>query len=146
MKIEIRKMHPSQHTYTLTRADGTKETIALDTKTYLLHDICHFVVEKQLQYPKGFWGMLARGHTFNALFGKDNPMTTELRFIEQIVGPVQSVHSGHMVKKDLGPYLKHLDFTLAEHFLDTLLAEIGNIMAQWKKLEMGQQLTLEWTI
>ena len=146
MQIEIRKKHSNQHAYTLTRHNGTKETIVLDTKTYLLHDICHFVVEKQLQYPKGFWGMLAQGHTFHALFGKDNPQTTELRFIEQIVGPVQSVHSGHIPKQDLGLYLNHLDFTLPGPILDSILTEVKTIMAHWKNLDTGQQLTLEWTI
>ncbi|WP_268224357.1 hypothetical protein [Sinomicrobium oceani] len=145
MKIEIKKQN-HQCEYTLTRANGSMESITLDTKTYLLHDICHFAVEKHLKYPKGFWGMLAQGHAFLDLFGKDNPQTTELRFIEQMVGPVQSVHSGHIPKQDLGLYIEHLDSTIEENVLDAMLAEIGTTMAHWEKLEVGQQLTLEWNL
>lgn len=146
MQIKVRKKHPNQHEYTLTRANGSKETTTLDTKTYLFHDICHFVVEQHLEYSNGFWGMLAQGHTFNDLFGKDNPQTTELRYIEQIVGPIQSVHSAHVPKQDLDLYLKHLDFTIPELVLDSILTEIGTIIAHWKKLDAGHQLTLEWTV
>lgn len=146
MKIDITKKNTHQCEYGLTRTNGSKETITLDSRTYLLHDVCHFVVEQHLGYPNGFWGMLALGHTFKDLFGKDNPQTTELRFIEQIIGPIQSIHSGHIPKQDLGLYLEHLDFTIPEPVLDGILTEIGAIIAQWYKLEVGQRFTLEWTI
>lgn len=91
MKIEIKKNIQFQCEYTITRKDKSIDLTILETKTYFLHDICHFVVEKNLQYSKGFWGMLSQGHSFKEQIGKDNPQTNELRFIEQIVGPVQSV-------------------------------------------------------
>ncbi|MCE7053882.1 hypothetical protein LZF95_04265 [Algoriphagus sp. AGSA1] len=82
MKIEIRKKTNHQCAYLITRNDHSTEQITVETKTYLLHDICHFAVEKKLKYEKGFWGMQAQGYRFNRLFGKDNPQSNELRFIE----------------------------------------------------------------
>jgi hypothetical protein len=92
MKINIKKKTQYQYEDKITRKDKSIEIISLESKTHLLHDICHYVVERNLKYTKGFWGMLSLGHSFKELFGKDNPQTTELRFIAQIVGPIQSIY------------------------------------------------------
>lgn len=146
MQIEIKKKTPHQCEYTIKRNDRSSELIALETKTYFLHDVCHFVVERNLKYSKGFWGMLSLGYSFNELLGKDNPQTTELRFIEQIVGPVQSVYWGHIPKQNFEEYVKHLDFTMPEDVLNTCLTDINAIIEKWQQLPVGQQLTLQWNL
>ena len=146
MKIEIKKATNHRCEYTITRDDKSVERITLDTKTYLVHDICHYAVEKNLKYSKGFWGMLSDGYSFSELFGKKNPNTTELRFIEQIVGPVQSVFLGNIPKQDFDLFVKHLDLTLTEDILHACLTEIETILKQWEQLSIGQRLTLEWRL
>lgn len=146
MKIEIKKKTQYQCEYTLSRADKSVEQISLETKTYFVHDMCHYVVEKNLEYSKGFWGMLEQGFSFNELFGKENPQTTELRFIEQIVGPVQSVHWGHIPRQNFNQSISHLDFTMTDDVLSSCLTEINIIIENWEKLPLGQNLTLEWKL
>ncbi len=90
--------------------------------------------------------MLAEGHSFNELFGKDNPQTMELRFIEQIVGPVQSVYWGHIPKQDFNQYIAHLDFIITEDVLNFCLAEITTIVEAWELLPVGNQLMLDWKL
>lgn len=144
MKIEIIKKSRYQCEYTISRNDGSVEVITLDTKTYLLHDISHFVVEKTLGFKSGFWGMLSQGHSFKELFVKDNPETGELRFVEQVVGPVQSVVSGHIPLCDFGKSIEHLDFKIPENNLGHILNEIRGIMDDWKRVEVGERFTLKW--
>lgn len=144
MRIEIKKKTDHQCEYTITRENKSIEVIALGTKIYLLHDICHFAVEKHLKYNHGFWGMLSKGHTFDKLFGKDNPQTVELRFIEQIVGPIQSLYSGHIAKQLFARNIEHLNVEVSENVLNRCLFEIETIMDNWKNLSVGQELILEW--
>ncbi len=144
MKIEILKKTSHLCQYTITRSNASVEHISLDTKTYFLHDICHFVVEKNLHYTKGFWGMLAAGYSFEALFGKDNPQTVELRFIEQIVGPVQSVYWGHITLSSFNDFIQHLDFSMEASTLNKCLDEIGAIVKKWEHLPTGQTMVLQW--
>lgn len=143
MKIRIRKVTGYKCEYTITRDDGSEELIALETKTFLVHDVCHYVVEKHLEYPNGFWGMLAQGYSFKALFGKDNPQTEDLRFIEKIVGPVQSVYQGFIQREDLPGFIAHIDFAVPETILSSCIAEIEEIMRRWEQLPVGGQLQLE---
>lgn len=144
MKIAITKTNLHQCEYTITRDDQSVELINLDVKTFLLHDLTHFVVEQELGYTKGFWGMLAIGHSFTELFGKDNKLTAELRFIEKIVGPVQSVYAGNIPSKDFHMYIEHLFYNVNEHFLSNCLSVLNRITVQWKELAVGQSLNLEW--
>lgn len=146
MNIEIRKKTPYTCEYCITRKDSSQELFVLDTKTYFLHDICHYVVEKQLQYPKGFWGMLSLGYSLQELFGKENQLTPELRFIEQIVGPIQSVYAEHIPKQQFSEFIAHLNFSISDNVLDDCLEEITAIQNQWKNLETGKSITLKWTL
>jgi hypothetical protein len=86
MKIDFKKVNVSNHEMEIVRSDYSSEKTILDTKTYLLHDICHFFVEKELNTLDGFWGMLSRGYQLGQLFGKTNHLTEKLRIIESIVG------------------------------------------------------------
>lgn len=144
MKIVVKKISHKECVYTIARADGTEEVIELDSKTYLLHDMCHFAVEKELAYRNGFWGMLAQGYAFHELFGKENMLTTELRFIEKVVGPVQSAYLGQVPRGRFPSLLSYLDYEFGMERLDNCLNEIGRIMDEWGGLSFGQYLTLEW--
>jgi hypothetical protein len=144
MNIQVKKLTAYQCEYMITRENNSVERITLETKTYLLHDICHYVVEKNLGYSKGFWGMLSQGYSFGELLGKNNPLTTELRFIEQVVGPVQATFMGHIPQQDFNLFVKHIDVTLTESILTTCLTEIKNILNTWEQLLVGQYITLEW--
>lgn len=144
MKIEIYKRTPNVSEYIITRNDRSIEQTTFDTKTYFVHDICHYVVEKNLNLSKGFWGMLSSGHHFNELVGKTNPLTPELRFIEQIVGPIQSIYLGYFPKEDFNQNINHLEFRLSEDVLSHCLNEIETTVKHWEQLSLNQNLTLEW--
>lgn len=146
MKIELKKITNYQFEYTITRNDQSREQITLETKTYLIHDICHFTIEKNLGYINGFWGMLSQGYSFNELYGKENPLTEELRFIEKIVGPIQSVFLGYIPEQEFGQYIMHLNFEITDDILKYCLTELKVITTKWEQLKVGEQLTLEFNL
>lgn len=143
MKIELKKVNVSNHELKIMRSDKTSEEAVLDTKTYLLHDICHFYVEKELQTVDGFWGMLSQGYQMEQLFGKTNQLTEKLRIIECIVGGAQSVYSNHMDESGFWTYIELVDFDLSDDkFLEKVIPRITDFMNQWKFLSIGTALTL----
>jgi hypothetical protein len=70
MLIEICKKTQYACEYSITRDDTTQEHFTLETKTYFLHDICHYVVEKQLQFNKGFGECFQSGIRFKSFSEK----------------------------------------------------------------------------
>ena len=145
MKIELKKIDFSNHEVIIIRSDNTTEKTILDTKTYLLHDICHFYVEQELKTSDGFWGMLAQGYRLEQLFGKTNQLTEKLRIIESIVGGTQSVFSNHMNETDFWNYLKSTEFSKTDSgFLVKVIPRITEFMDEWKYLPIGKTIILNF--
>jgi len=145
MKIELKKLNASNHELKIIRGDKTSESTILDTKTYLLHDICHYYVEKELNTFDGFWGMLSQGYQKEQLYGKTNQLTEKLRIIECIVGGTQSVYSNHMDKTRFWYYIQTVNYELTnEDFLEIVVPKITEFMNQWKYLTIGQTTTLHF--
>ena len=146
MKVTFSKISKFKSEYKLVRKDKSEAKIFLDAKTFVVHDICHFIVEKNLGYQNGFWGMLAQGYNFEELFGKENVLTEELRFIEKIVGPIQSIYLGHFKKEDFRMLTGHLNFDVNDALIEKCLSEIDTLNADWRNLQIGQSITLDFII
>lgn len=145
MKIELKKINVSNHELKIIRSDETSEGAVLDTKTYLLHDICHFYVEKELMTGDGFWGMLSQGYQIEQLFGKTNQLTEKLRIIECIVGGAQSVYSNHTDESGFWNYIEAVGFNIGDKkFLEKVIPQISEFMNKWKFLSIGNSLTLNF--
>lgn len=144
MKISFTRLNSHSHELRVHRADGSSETATLETSVFFLHDLAHFVVEKMLDYRGGFWGMLAVGHALSELNGKTNPLTEKLRFIEKIVGPVQSAYMGHFPAAFVATATSHLSFPLPDGFAEAAIMRIGSLEHDWKALPFGGILELDW--
>lgn len=145
MLISFKKINTSNHKLEITRSDKSIETVILDTKTYMLHDVCHFFVEKELNTYKGFWGMLSRGYKTEDLIGKTNPLTKNLRKIECIVGATQSVYSKKMTPQDFKNYIQTVDEIFLEaSFLEKVIPKIDDFMLNWKYLKVTESCHLEF--
>ena len=129
------------------RPDHTSDHAVLNTETYLLHDICHFFVELQLELKNGFWGMLEQGYRIEQLSGKTNELTAELRRIECIVGGAQSVYANHMSPEQYWNYLEHSGISIADKsFIQEVIPEIRSFMERWKYLPVGESIELDFTV
>ncbi|MFD0750265.1 hypothetical protein ACFQZS_08945 [Mucilaginibacter calamicampi] len=146
MKIYIKKVSHHRCEYKLKGEHQDAVISGLDVKTYLIHDITHFVVEQNLEYTDGFWGMLAQGYSFTQLAGKQNELTPGLRAIEKIVGPVQSVYMGFITIDQFDTYTSHLDVHTDIHWLKNCIESVENIYAEWEKLKPGEEFFLVWPL
>lgn len=143
MKIELKKINAANHELKIIRTDKTTKSTILNTKTFLLHDICHYYVEKELNTLDGFWGMLSKGFQMEQLFGKTNKLTEKLRIIECIVGGTQSVYSNHMDETRFWNYIQTVDYDLSDaKFLKKVVPRINEFMNHWKYLPIGETTTL----
>lgn len=147
MKIFLKKKNPSDYEMTITRSDDTTEIITLNTNTFFLHDVCHYVVESELKLKDGFWGMLAQGYKPEELKGKTNSLTEKLRLIECIVGGVQSVFSKHKTEEAFWNYIKSVDIEIDnKNFLDDVIPKVEEIINRWKYLPAGSSIELAFFI
>ena len=89
MRIRLTKISDAQHGLAFARDDGTREAIALPSRSFLWHDLLHYAVETNAGLHQSFWGLLASGQTLaelhDAIRGGDGAGTTSAQPTEAVV-------------------------------------------------------------
>jgi hypothetical protein len=96
--IVLKKVSPTHHAFTMVFEGGGKETVELETKTYLYHDLLHFAVESEAGLSDSFYGRLLKGYRYDELSLPEMPTLAsggdhEGLMTERIVG-LMTVYCG----------------------------------------------------
>jgi hypothetical protein len=98
MRIRFTKITDERHVLEVLRDDGSGESVACETRSYLLHDLLHYAVESEAEIAHGFWGLLAGGKTLTQMNDRTGKaMAAEapgLLAIEQVVGALTDLTKG----------------------------------------------------
>ena len=87
MKIVFTKLSDQRHAVRVERSDGKSESIELDSRSFLRHDLAHFAVELELGLSEGVWGSVARCGSLSGR-GLDGD---DMALAETISGPMQTL-------------------------------------------------------
>ncbi|MEQ8953582.1 MAG: hypothetical protein RL120_05565, partial [Gammaproteobacteria bacterium] len=128
------------HRLQVVRADGSTDEAALNSRSFLRHDLAHLAVEMEVPLKGGFWGSIAAGNKLDGSeFGRD------IGVAEKLAGPVQT-----LMRKEAGAdsYLQVLRHVLPER-ADIELAQriherIRQIRGHWRATPFGGTMELTW--
>lgn len=147
--LRFTRINPTQHRFEALRADGTRESRELETRSFLTHDFVHFALETEAKLAGGFYGALASG----APYGYDNA-GDEARAIESVVGPLQSALKGEI---DADAFVAHFRAmhasagSAAPDWLDAgLIARVAarfrQLQGQWRATPFGEAMELSFDV
>lgn len=134
MLIQITGLNPSRHLFRIVRDDATSESVELETRSMLVHDLTHYAVERALGLTRAFYGSLASGTSLAQLSDRTKPWPagTELAYAESIVGPMQSHLTGKKVALPDWP------------FVDAVEREYRAAWGRWRSTRLGECCVFEW--
>lgn len=141
MRIAFVKFSDERHAVKITRADGTAESIELESRGYLRHDLAHFAIELELPIPRGFWGCVASGASLTG----DGVAGSEALLAESLAGPIQT-----LIRVDAGPdaYIELLRKSLPTRATGDLAKRVHERVRQlrghWKATPYGGEMELIW--
>lgn len=157
MEILLHKRTDTQHTLEIRRPRGATETIACDTRSFLLHDLLHYAVETEAGLEGGFWGLLASGKTLADMADRSGAALAEahpgLMEIERVVGWLTGVAKG--VPADaLLAQLAHNDgvpgFSLPAWvdapYITAVQARMRALLGQWRATPFGGTMRLSYPV
>ncbi len=141
MRIAFTKISDERHAVTITRADGTAESVEVETRGFLRHDLAHFAIESELPIRKGYWGCVASGASLAGVGvrGRDAVLA------ESLAGPIQT-----LFRLDAGPdaYAELLAGVSRAGGSQDLAARVHERVRQlrghWKATPYGGQMELVW--
>jgi hypothetical protein len=148
MRVLLTRLTERTHRFEAIRADGSRESAELETRSVLLHDLVHYAVEAEAGISDGFFGRLAAGTTLAQL--KQAPYSGDeadagLGRAESLVGPMQSLHQGRGTREQVleRGRARHPEVVTAE-FVDGVLERLRRLVGHWRATPFGASMELRW--
>jgi hypothetical protein len=141
MRIAFTKISDQRHAVKITRTDGSAESIELESRSFLRHDLAHFAIETELPIRKGYWGCVAAG----ASLAGAGVTGEESQLAESLAGPIQT-----LFRTEAGPdAYRELIRKFAPTGTDPTLAArvhecIRQLRGHWRATPYGGEMKLEW--
>jgi hypothetical protein len=141
VRIAFSKISDERHAVTITRADGTSESVEVETREFLRHDLAHFAIESELPIRKGYWGCVASGASLSG----EGVGGGDAQLAESLAGPIQT-----LFRTEAGPeaYTELLGrFSRAGGSQDLAARvheRVRQLRGHWKATPYGSQMELVW--
>lgn len=129
MECAFTRIDPRTHRFTVERPPHAQVAVVLETRSLLLHDLCHYAVESAMGTEGGFYGRLAEGWSLDAL--RDGRLAgadlDAMMGIERRVAMLQSAFRKGREGHDPEAWRR-----------------LRAVWGAWRKVRQGEQLVLVW--
>lgn len=158
LRLSLTRNSPTHHKLQFVRPDGTGETLELETKTFLFHDLLHFAIETEAKLQNSFYGMLARGELYATLKKENDPMNTpqtgEIGVTERIVGGLTGYLKKGPDDDEFMDMMENLCNATGEHvpeyftkqFLKQIKERMRKLQGEWSSTKFGEIMELTFQI
>lgn len=145
MRILFRKLTDERHTLAVVHADGRREEVECESRSYLEHDLLHYAAEAEAGYARGFWGQLAAGRALAELNDRTRPPDAELMQIEPLVGALYPLTLGRSPEA-LAELLARnpVDPILTPAFIAGVAERFRQLLGQWRATRRNAVMELPW--
>jgi len=149
------------------RADGSKVSTTFPHKGPVPHDVTHYIVERELGFAHGFWGLVASGRHPEEIAGLAKaaghasakraatpepgiiPVLQAERAVECFEADLWSGATGdhEMLRGMLAAGCEQSlvpAFPVTDEAIGRIRSALGDFRDRWAGMEPGETITLEW--
>ena len=152
--LRLTRISPTHHRFAYERVDGTGETLELETRTFLVHDLLHFAVESEAGLRGSFYGLLDRIGGYAELSLDNGAVGGEAQITEMIVGPMGAAASSDIKAADLVERVSGflLDSQLmvprwfTPVFVEVVRERMWRLEGEWKATPFGATMELRFDV
>jgi hypothetical protein len=155
MEILLTRLTDDRHRMEIARADGSREAVTLETRSYLLHDLLHLAIEAEARLTTGFWGCLAAGKTLADMNDRTGAAmkehAAEIATVEQVVGALTGAAKGAPAGAVLAGLQRWVEaqgrpapLWLDEPFIVRVQERMRRLLGQWRATRHGETMSLRW--
>ena len=141
--IAFKKLSEQEHAVRIRRVDGTQESVILNSRSFLRHDLAHLAVETQMSLTRGYWGSVASGAALN---GSDI-RGPDILLAEKLAGPVQTLMR---IEASDTQFFSVLTNILPDSITSELASRIREhgrrLEGHWRGTPFGEEMQVEWTV
>lgn len=133
MLILFTRLTDERHRFAVEREGLPIESVELETRSFLVHDLVHFAVERTLGRQNSFYGLLARGTPLVSLNDRTRPWPegSELADTEGLVARLQGPLMG---RGPLPPW----------PFVPDVVRSWRSVHGRWRATRFGATCSFRW--
>lgn len=141
MKVTFVKLSDQRHVVRVQRDDGTTDSVELDSRSFLRHDLAHLAVEEELKLSEGVWGSVAAGGSLSGS-GLDG---ADMALAERLSGPMQTMMRTRADAEGIQAVLARVAPEVASSDLAVRLhARLRSLAGLWESTPYRGEMALEW--
>jgi hypothetical protein len=152
--VRLTRVSPTEHTFAYQRPNGTGETLTLNTRSFLFHDLLHFAVETEAHLQHSFYGNLAASGGYETLSGMNDAAGGEIGITERVVGGLTGALKGDvdpatflsLLENAFNASDEHLPDWLTTDFVDRIKERMRRLQGEWNGTPFGQSMELRFPL
>lgn len=152
LTVKLTRISPTHHTFAYTRQDGTGETLELETKSFLFHDLLHFAVESEARLQHSFYGNLAKSSSYATLAELNGEAEGEIGMTERVVGGLTGYFKSQMDAQAFLELMRNMVQATGEDlppwltgdFLANIKEQMRRLQGEWNALPFGKTMELQF--
>ncbi|MEL6676504.1 MAG: hypothetical protein AAFR61_30120 [Bacteroidota bacterium] len=154
MEITFQKELNRAHVFRIRRQDGS-ETWQRHTDFFVLHDLLHYVVEKNLRYKEAFYGLVEQGKNIEDFDNLSREASRSLPWESIVTEHLVNLFASELTSEQ--PWQDFLDQVetvcrqaglevpqIADSQLRAIREQFKGLHQQWQSLKDSERLTLHW--
>lgn len=154
--LRFTPVSPASHRFDYLRPDGTGETIEMDTRSLLFHDLLHFAVESEAGLRGSFYGLLAKVGGYEELrVAGGMALGGEIAITERVVGALTGALSGEYLDAEafvervtefLDVYEERAPRWFTPAFVLAVKERMRRLDGEWKATPFGRTMELQFPL
>ena len=155
LTIRLTKLSDQEHRFAYTTADGVSEDLTLVTRSFLIHDLLHFAVEREAGLSDSFYGRLARSGDYSAALAEASVEDPgEVGLTEMVVGAFTAHAKGQATPEGalraVSAWMRAQDRDpppwLTAAFAHAVAERYRRLMGEWKATPFGATMELRFPL
>jgi hypothetical protein len=154
LTLHFTRLSDDQHRFDYVRADGTGESVELESRSFAIHDLLHFAVEREAGLRGSFYGLLDRIGGYAELSLGAGALGGEMQLTQTIVGSLSGSLSDEVTAEALAEQVRgrfaDMDMRaprwLTAAFVEAVRERMGRLTAEWYATPPGGTMTLTFDV
>ena len=156
LALSFRRVSPNRHRFAFRRPDGTGESVEMETRSLLFHDLLHFAVETEAGLRGSFYGVLAKVGGYEELqVAGGTALGGEIAITERVVGALTEALAREdlddaafigQVAEFLEIYDERAPRWLTPAFVLSVRERMRQLEGRWKATPFGDAMELEFPL
>ncbi len=154
LTLRFTRVSPTHHRFEYRRADGTGETVEMETRSLLDHDLLHHAVESEAGLRGSFYGILAKIGGYEELtVAGGAALGGEIAITERVVGVLNGAFKADTLDAEavaeeiaefLGLYDQRPPRWLTPAFVLAVQERMRRLEGAWRATPFGEAMDLEF--